>query len=548
MEYITYEQHKGMNRRQSKLNMTPEWLYDLHNLYLTKENEIAQRAGITKYNAVAMWTTPTIRYLYPAKWDALTSEIPIARASTAWWHYTTATATDTNTSSGTAVVTGTAFFSYNDLGRRITNLVTGSSAYISAYTNSTAVTVASNIFPTTNTAFRIEAGFGVLVQSRTNDAQGMACMANDTLIMVDGGAPIKSTYSSGIVQPVALTADASAPQDSTACFVHNSHLILNSVAAPQKVYVSALGSITDFSTANDALTLDLDTYLTGGDSVIGFASFLEDYLVILMKKHIVIFNAPYDTTDWTLQMIIPTGAITAYGTGSYARQLLIPGKDGVNTLSDLFRTQEGGLDDITKNVMPLYKSNLDTLLSANWKYIQCGISRLFKHYYICFPLSAGHEILVYSFDHNEIVGRWTGYSVYAMTELEDGTLLIGSTSGQVYTMNSGTTDDGTTITSNLVTPYLYLTNPANFKVVREFSMAVEHSAALTLSLIYDWTEQAGATSAMSASTNAIQQSVIRNSNVLGRGRGISVTVRNAANAVVPIYDSFGFGYEIEGIK
>ena len=87
---IGFNKHKGMNRLYSVSSMPPEYVYDLYNCLLNKDNEYEVRAGCGKLNTTVIAGTPAIKNLFEVTWNDLTTSM-IARAGTAWWKYNTGT-------------------------------------------------------------------------------------------------------------------------------------------------------------------------------------------------------------------------------------------------------------------------------------------------------------------------------------------------------------------------------------------------------------------------------------------------------------------------
>lgn len=376
----------------------------------------------------------------------------------------------------------------------------------------------------------VNSEFDSLDGSRTSNAQGQAVMFSNELIMVDGATPRKCTSAYALAN---LSADASMPTDATAVHVHQKRVWLNSTANPMVAYFSKLNSANaadSWSATDDAGNLNLATVLPVGDTIIGYATFAEVYLVIFLKRFIVIYNVGTVATDFHLQEIIPSGAVTIYANPTIGGDIVVPGTEGINTLRILAETEDVNTDDLSYWVNPLYREYLVSLTSSSWKYINGGFSHSLNHYYVFFPLTAGTEAIVFSLDHKAPVGRWVmGKKIYSFCERENGTCLVGSDSGFVYTLNSGATDSGTAIEPAIITPFYFFAGGGNYFAARELETEIEHTATFTFKLDYVYDTQAGDTLTKSVSTNALNRTLLNVSGIFGRGRGVQFKLYHTAS-------------------
>lgn len=85
-----YEKFKGMNRINDRMNMPPEYDWNLRNGYLDKAGAVTQRDGITKLNTTGIDGSPKVRCIFEARWNSGAKD-KIVRAGTAWHKYNSTT-------------------------------------------------------------------------------------------------------------------------------------------------------------------------------------------------------------------------------------------------------------------------------------------------------------------------------------------------------------------------------------------------------------------------------------------------------------------------
>ena len=550
MRTVTYDIHKGMARGNA-LNQDPEFLWDIKNGYINKENDIQQRSGIAKQNAVAIYGTPTVTYMTELDWGDGTRAI-ICKAGTSWWIYD-ATPYQGVCTANTAykLINSGAAFTSRDVGKLVTNTTDSTSARVTAYVSATELTLAASIMDTVGDAYTIAAGYGELVGSRTAGTRGQAVMfeTNATTgkiaILFDGGKPQKVTSAY-----VVTDLGGSPPTDATCGWVHNGHVVMNNPGNPGRIIVSALNNPEDYTslTPIDALVIELNFRIPNGDKFIGIRSYTEDIIMFIGEKQVVLFNAPGDCNDWNLMQIIPMSCVTNYGLEQRGNQYIIPTQTGIDTMSSLVANREIPTDDMTRNVAAYYQASMASVTSSAWDTISGVYDRVLDLYYLCFPIAAGYEILVYSFLWGQVVGRYTGITANAFCRKNDGTILIGSLNGQCYTMNSGTTDDGTAISFAITPPFYYMRRKGSYKQVREMRITVEHSGAWGLAIPYVWDTQAGATLTKTIASASLGRTIIKVSDILGRGFGLQAPIQNASSGIIINVTQWEFDVVDEGKK
>jgi hypothetical protein len=383
--------------------------------------------------------------------------------------------------------------------------------------------------------------FDDLDTGRIDGNRGQTVMFGNELIMVDGGTPRKCTSAYAVAN---LSSDASMPTDASAIHVHQHKVWLNSAANPMKAYYSKTDSANasdSWSATSDAGNLDFSKILPFGDTLIGFATFSSVFLCFVFKKHIIIYTCGTDPTGFTLQQIIPLNCVSTHGIQVVGNDLAICSLEGINGFRSSLTNQDLDVDDLSKYIAPYYRDTIAGL--TNKMLISVAFSHKLNHLYIGLPLTSGHKILVYSLDVKNIVGVWSGYNCHSFCERIDGTMLVGG-NGYVYTMNSGTNDDGTAISFQYSFPFLYFKDANRNKALRQLEGIISHEASSSsFSLYFDYwygtgTEVSDAkTSSLSLDADialyrvalyrvglyrASGQTRFLNSNLLGRGKQVAI--------------------------
>jgi len=490
LKAFTYQNFRGMNRTSDRLNMSPEFAYDIQNGYIKRDIKsglgvIRQRDGVTKLNSVSF--TNACKYIFEPKWNGGGTDVFI-REGTRW-----------------AKFNGTDTFTDLDTGR----------------------------------------GSGV---------RGMAVMFGNEVIMVDGGIPRKCTAAYAVSN---LSSDANMPQDSTAVHVHQHKVWLNSTTNPMKAYCSKTDNAngaTAWTGTSDAAVLDFSYILPVGDTLIGFKTFAEKFLVFIFKKHVVIFDCGTDPANFALQQIIPLNCVSGHGVLALGNDLAITSLEGVNSFRSSMANQDLDTDDLSKYIAPLYREILSEV--ADKGDVSLGFSHNLNHLYVGLPSASRHQILVYSLDIKNFVGRWEGYKCHSFCERQDGTMLVGG-DGYVYKMNSGTNDDGAAIAFQYSFPFLYFGDPNRNKAARQFEGIIKHDAAsANFTINFDYWYGVG--SASSSTLNkaitltadiALYRSALyrasyyrasgntrfQTSDVLGRGKQLAIDIYHSVlNATIEI--------------
>lgn len=558
MRTIPYDIFLGIARGNA-LNQDIRYLWDLQNGYINKQNDLQMRNGLSTAEIVAgagtvlpIYGTPAITCIEEIEWNSETKDI-ICKAGTAWWIYRPVAlqGTTTSTSAGKLVDSG-ASFTDRDVGRKVTNTTDQTTTYVTARDSATTLSVANDIF-TSGENYTIHAGFGQLVGSRSATYRGQVLMyrtnANaEILILIDGGTPQKVTSAY-----VVSNLGGSPPSDATCGTAHNFHVILNSLAAKGKVYVSALNNPEDYTSVRpvDALVLELAYVTPKTDDIVSFSSFSEDVLVIRGEKYTVTYNAPEDAINWSILQKYESSNVSNHCQIERGSQLFFPTLSGMESMSSLAQNKEVPTDDMTRNIVPLYQSLLSTLGVSSAYQITGLYDRILDLVYICFPFTGTCQMLVYSFQYGEFVGRflYSAVSIRAMTRRVDGSILVGDSAGQVYTMNSGTTDNGTIIPFTITPAFDYYGSKGRYKQVKMMRVTVEHSSTFTMDIANNYDTQAGTEVSKSITAVALGRNVVPFPGFTGRGRAFQpVITHDTTSGVIINIPYFEVDVVDEGVK
>lgn len=288
---LILQNFRGINRLSSRMNMSPEFAWDIVNGYIGKDIKtglgvIRQRAGIEKFNTVTF--TNACKYIYEPKWAAGGTDIFI-REGTRW-----------------AIFDGVDTFDDLDTGR-------------------------------------------------TDGVRGMAAMFDNQVIMVDGGIPRKciANYEvSNLSADEAMPQDATAVHSHGHKVWLNS--IANPMKAYYSKTDSA-NAADSFSAAGDAGNIDFSKILPFGDRLIGFATFAEVFLIFIFVKYVVVYEAGATPANFAIRQIIPLNCISGHGVQQIGDDLAICSQEGVNSFKSSLASQSLDTDDISKYVAPLYR-------------------------------------------------------------------------------------------------------------------------------------------------------------------------------------------------
>ena len=386
--------------------------------------------------------------------------------------------------------------------------------------------------------------FDNLDTARSSGVRGQCVMFANELIMADGAKLRKCTAAYSVSD---LSSDAAQPTKVSAVHVHQHKVWCNDDDYPMRaryLKTDSANAADSFSAAGDAGTLDFSKILPFGDKLLGFATFSEMFLIFVFTKQVVVYTCGTDPAAFAIQQIIPLNCVSGHGIQQVGNDLAVVSQEGMNSFKASLANQDLDIDDLSKFIAPFYRELITNL--ADRTVISLGFSHRLNHIYVCIP-TTDHTILVYSVDIGNFVGVWTGYKCYAICERVDGTMLIGG-DGYVYTMNSGTSDDGVKINFQYDFPFLYAKNPNNNKAFRQLEGLCRYTGAPLLNFNYSYAvdvvsgvmppiqmqlTQAGGTKWDTGLWDVSSWDVagierLFTSDMLGRGKQISLSILNSA--------------------
>jgi hypothetical protein len=319
---------------------------------------------------------------------------------------------------------------------------------------------------------------------RASGVRGQAVMFANQVIMADG-AKLRKCTSGYVVSD--LSTDAAQPTHVSKVHVHQHKVWCNDDDNPMQaryLKTDSANAADSFSASGDAGTLDFSKILPAGDKLLGFATFAEVFLVFIFQRYAVVYSAGTDPSAFTLKQIIPLNCVSGHAVKQVGNDLAVCSLEGVNSFRSSIANQDLDLDDLSKYIAPLYSDLMTD--TADTETISVAYSHKLNHLYICIPASE-HTILVHSPEVQNIVGRWTGYKCYSILERVDGTMLVGG-DGYVYTMNSGTSDDGTAISFQYDFPALYDKSFSYNTAFRQIEGLITHDGSPILNVDYSYTD------------------------------------------------------------
>jgi hypothetical protein len=326
-----------------------------------------------------------------------------------------------------------------------------------------------------------------------------------------------------------------------------------------------------WSGSTDAGTINLSTVLPEGDRIRGFRTYggLDSGLIaIICDKYTVIYSAGSNVYDFTFVQYFPTTCLSVGACVYVGSDIVYPSR---NELTSLFSSQTNmqletrPLSNYINNLWRDYVSRVTDLTQISGVF-----DHKLNHYCITFPITGSYQTLIWSADIKNFVGRWTyPFEIYSWCERLDGTILTGS-DGYVYTMNTGTDDDGTAISFKASMPALYFGDASRYKKPIDFeALFYTESADPSINLDY-WFGGVG-TFTVDKITKTIalaEGSVLyywdesywdasywadvsasylyRTSDILGRGRFMILEISHSTLDAILTINYFKIGYSLEG--
>ena len=325
---------------------------------------------------------------------------------------------------------------------------------------------------------------------RGSDLYGQICQYNNEFYMADGGTLRKSTMAFS----VSTISTTNVPTKVSAVHTHNHRLVINDDDNPLNVIISKVDSVDFDTSSNDAVIINIGKLIPGGDKILGYSTYLQTYLVIWLRRHIVIYNLPTVYDDISVQQVIRgTGCISFDGVIPVGKDLWFPSETGYKKLSYVIGNPDVlDMDDVTRLIGPYFRSSLASLTDV--RDINAVYYQNLDHVYFTLPFTSDHEIWVASQDLDKITkgkgniggGPYTGITSYSMLYTKGRVLYFGGSDGHLYQLDNGTNDNGSPITFSAQKTGLFFGNPKIFKAPREFEGLFQATADLTATLSYSY--------------------------------------------------------------
>jgi len=427
LKQAIFQNFRGLNRTSDRLNSPPDFIYDLLNGFIKKDVKsnlgvVTQRDGSAKFNSVQLDSD-----------YGTTKKIRIMFE--AKWD---------GGSTDVIIRAGTAWGKFDGI----------------------------------NTFDAIDTG-------RADDAQGQCIMFKNELIMADGGKLRKSTAAGAISD---LSSDANLPDKSDCVWVHRDKVWTNDLDTPMLAVfckTNSANGATSWTGATDAGTLDLSTVLPVGDRIRGYRTYGgsdSGMIAIICDKYTVIYAAGANVYTFTFVQYFPTTCLSINGLAYVGNDIVYPSRDSLTSLIASYTNNQLEVKPLSNYINNLWRDLIRQ--TSDTTQIAGVFHKKLNHYYITFPISNNYQTLVYSADIGNFVGRWVyPYEIYSWCERIDGTILSGS-DGYAYTMNTGNTDEGTTVSWKMAMPALYLGSAVNYKKPIEFEALVQGTTNLDMNIDY----------------------------------------------------------------
>jgi len=591
-----FENFRGLNRRSDRLNTNDSFYYDLLNGYCKKDLNsqlgfIVQREGSTKLNSVALDTSTfgsvhSIKTIFEAKWNSGGLDV-IIRAGTAWGKFNgTDTFTGLDTGRADDVIGQCAMFQNQlimvDGGIPRKSTAAYAVSNLSEVTNGTVTMTIATPAVFTFVAHGFVAGQAVkftttgalptgLVSGTTYYVISTGLVADAFQVSSTLGGPAVNTSGSQSGTHTLYSFDANMPQDSTAVWVHRDKVWLNSTAAPMKAYFSKTNSANTgvaWTGTNDAGYIDLSTILPEGDTIRGYRTIGgtdSGLIAIICDKYTVVFEAGANVYTFNFLQYFPTTCISINACDYIGTDLVYPSRNSFTSLAHSSGTNDISTGTLSDLIEPYWRGLVSDL--SETKNMQGCYDKTLGLFYILFPIANNYQILVYSVDIKNFVGRYTyPFNVYSFKYLLNGTMLMGS-DDYVYTMNSGTSDSGSAISWSFKMPGLYFGTASRNKKPIEYEALLKSTTTMTLYLDYYFALNISPASLLTIPIDLSGTSVqwdsslwdfsywdqsgnviFKTSDLLGRGRLMFVELRHATLNANISFPWFLFRYVIEGIN
>ena len=310
--------------------------------------------------------------------------------------------------------------------------------------------------------------FAVIDNNRSNDVMGQCAMFKNELIMADGGKLRKMTSAYSVSD---LSSDAYMPTDSSCVWVHRDKVWTNSATYPMYAIFSKTNSANgadSWSASNDAGFIDLSTILPEGDTVRGYRTYGgadSGVIAIICDKYTALYTAGADINAFNFVQYFPTTCASINACDYIGRNITYPSRNVFTSLESAYTLNNLDVKTLSEFIEPLYRDLVSQMTDTSQ--ITGCFDRSLNLFYLLFPIANNNQMLVYSVDIKNFVGRFVydGVTPYSMRQRLSGVMLLGG-DGYVYTMNSGANDDGNAISFNISMPALYFGSGSMFKAPR----------------------------------------------------------------------------------
>ncbi len=297
--------------------------------------------------------------------------------------------------------------------------------------------------------------------------------------------------------------------------------------------------------AGAAGSVNLSGYLQlGGTLVAGAAMSIEstngpnDYAVFISSEgEVVLFSGtdPSDPTDWSLRGIFrisqPIGNRCAL---RIAGDIAVLCADGLVSLTKAIQL------DLAAEQKGAYSNNIRT--AFNQQYDLTG--RLFGWQIISWPTA--HMAIVnvpitldvssQQYVMNVLTGAWSRYQGMEASSfaLADTTMYFGSTTGSVYTFETGNSDDGTSVTARMIPAFSEMRAPGYIKHVKNmqafFKGTGQYNIGLNIAADFRNLSTAVETQAIANTVGSLWDTALWDVGVWGDSSAVNVTWLGVAGA------------------
>lgn len=264
------------------------------------------------------------------------------------------------------------------------------------------------------------------------------------------------------------------------------------VTTVERFYARASKTLdaTDFTTANDAVTLYLNAVLGVADTFVGIKSW-GDYIVMFFTNNILIYSAGTDPNNFQLVKHIKNVGSLSNEVIQVGDDLWFPTLGGIRSLKVTASTGQISFKSITSDIDVFWIANLSTS-STNTNRISMKYDSIRNQIMVLTNDSYSQNTTFYVYSISDKV--WTTYdidglgadvSVTALEITKSGYILFGTSDGHIYQLFSGTTDNGTAISFVIQPVTQYFGTPVHNKKVKSVRLAIGSGNVTAGAITYD---------------------------------------------------------------